>query len=76
MPSRTDTAGNTKAFIYPVMDHWGEGSQSAPAQGRFEPPSGRIKIYPGPSTGVGELLPIGGSSAKTAPPRVGHPQGV
>ena len=31
-------AGNTKAFIYPVVDHWGE-SQSAPAQGRFETPS-------------------------------------
>ena len=25
MPSRTDTAGPTKAFIYPVMDHWEEG---------------------------------------------------
>ena len=24
MPSRTDTAGHTKAFIYPVMDHWGK----------------------------------------------------
>ena len=35
MPSRTDTAGHTKAFIYPVMDHWGE-SRSALAQGRFE----------------------------------------
>ena len=23
MPSRTDTAGYTKAFIYPAMDHWG-----------------------------------------------------
>ena len=22
MPNRTDTAGHTKAFIYPVMDHW------------------------------------------------------
>ena len=30
------TAGHTKAFIYPVMNHWGE-SQSAPEQGRFEP---------------------------------------
>ena len=23
MPSRTDTARHTKAFVYPVMDHWG-----------------------------------------------------
>ena len=23
MPSRTDTAGHTKPFIYPAMDHWG-----------------------------------------------------
>ena len=22
--SYTDTAGHTKAFIYPVMDHWGK----------------------------------------------------
>ena len=26
MPSHTDTAGHTKAFDYPVMDHWGETS--------------------------------------------------
>ena len=25
MPSCTDTAGHTKAFIYPVMDHWRGG---------------------------------------------------
>ena len=25
MPSRTDTAGYTKAFIHPAMDHWGGG---------------------------------------------------
>ena len=24
MPSRTDTAGHTKAYIYPVMDCWGK----------------------------------------------------
>ena len=24
MPSRTDTAGHTKAFDYPVAEHWGE----------------------------------------------------
>ena len=36
MPRYRDTAGHTKAFIYPAMDD-GEGSQSAPAQGRFEP---------------------------------------
>ena len=33
IPSRTDTAGHTKAFIYLVIDHWGE-SQSALAYGR------------------------------------------
>ena len=36
MLSRTDTAGHSKAFDYPVMGYWG-GSQSTPAQGRFEP---------------------------------------
>ena len=25
MPSRTDTAGHTKAFDYPVWEHWGWG---------------------------------------------------
>ena len=87
MPSHTDTAGHTKALIYPVMDHRG-GSQSALARGRFEPPtcrstvehanhqttmttpSRRISDIPGPQGGG--LLLIGGSSAKTAPPRVGH----
>ena len=24
IPSRTDMAGHTKAFDYPVMDHWGK----------------------------------------------------
>ena len=36
MPSCTDTTGHTKAFIYPVMDNWGE-SHSALARGRFDP---------------------------------------
>ena len=31
MASRTEMAGHTKAFDYPVMDHWGE-SQSALTQ--------------------------------------------
>ena len=43
LPSHTDTAGHTKAFIYPVMDHCGE-SQSAPTQGRFEPPTCRSTV--------------------------------
>ena len=34
MPSRT--AGHSKAFIYPVMDHLRE-SQSALVRGRFKP---------------------------------------
>ena len=29
MPSRTDTAGHTKAFDYPVMYHGGGGSWNA-----------------------------------------------
>ena len=86
-PSCTDTAGHTMSFDYPVMDDWGE-SQSTPAQGRFETPtcrstvehaihqtaitapSQRINYTAGPQRG--DLLPIGGPSAKTAPPRVGH----
>ena len=24
MPSRIDEAGHTKAFVYPVAEHWGE----------------------------------------------------
>ena len=43
MPSHTDMARHTKAFIYLVMDHWGE-SQSALAQGRFEPPTYRSTV--------------------------------
>ena len=31
MPSRTDTAGHTNAFIYPVIGALGGGNQSAPA---------------------------------------------
>ena len=27
MPSRTDTAGHTKAFDYPVQEHWGGGTE-------------------------------------------------
>ena len=26
MPSRIDTAGHTKAFDYPVAEHWGENN--------------------------------------------------
>ena len=89
--SRTDTAGHTKAFIYQVMDHWGE-SQGALTQGRCGrpvgpqsntpttrprwPPEVGRSIIPRVLNGGGDLLPIGGSSAKTAPPHVGHPQGA
>ena len=72
MPSRTYTVGHTKAFIYPVIDLGVGGGQSAPAQGRFEPPTCRSTVEhdnhqtmmtmmnytPGPQWG--DLLPIGG----------------
>ena len=31
-PSRTDTTGHTKAFDYPVMDHWGKSKCSGTRQ--------------------------------------------
>ena len=73
----------------PLLSHGSLGeSQSAPAQGRFETPTCHStvehaspqttmtvpRITPGPERR--DLFPIGGSSAKTAPPHVCHPQGV
>ena len=95
MPNRTESTGHSKAFI---CSHGPlGGSQSGPAQGRFEPPtcrstvehtnhqttmtapSRRIDYTSGPQKG-GWSSPYwgegGGSSAKTAPPHVGHPQGA
>ena len=43
VPSRTITAGHTKDFDNPVMDHC-MGSQSAPARGRFELPPCRSTV--------------------------------
>ena len=34
MPSRTDEAGHTKAFDYPVAEHWGE-SRNVQFHGKF-----------------------------------------
>ena len=33
MPSRTDTAGHTKSFDYPVMGHWGKAEMFSSACG-------------------------------------------
>ena len=33
MPSRTDTAGHTKAFVYPVAEHWGKAEMFSSAGG-------------------------------------------
>ena len=33
MPSLTDSAGHTKAFDYPVMDHWGHEADLRRAHG-------------------------------------------
>ena len=78
LPNRTiDTAVHTKAFIYPVLDNWWDAqlgeTQSAPAQGRFEPPtcqstvehanhqttSQRINYTPGPQQGGGVFSLLG-----------------
>ena len=39
MPSRIDEAGHTKAFDYPVAEHWGGGPKCSAQQG-LEPPTG------------------------------------
>ena len=87
MPSRTYTAGHTKAFIYPVMDKWGNvkvlrhkadsnrrpvGPQSntPTTRPRDEGPNSEDQLYtPGPQWEIFSLM--GGSSVKTAVPRVG-----
>ena len=33
MPSRTDTAGHTKAFDFPVTEHWGKAEMFSSAGG-------------------------------------------
>ena len=70
------------------MDYWGE-SQSALAQGRFEPPTcqstaehaNHQTMMTAPSRRINYCTPgphssTGGSSAKTAAPCVGHHQGA
>ena len=39
MPSRIDKAGHTKAFDYPVAEHWGESQRTKPSLVGFEPTS-------------------------------------
>ena len=87
MPSRTDTAGHTKAFIYPVMDHWGGGPRQiltadlSVHSRACQPPdhdnskSGGSIIPWGPQRGGG--FPLGGivcanSPATCRPPPGGH----
>ena len=79
--------GHAKAFIYPVMGHWGE-SQSAPVQGRLEPPTCRSIVqhanHQTTMTAQSQrinntprgILNLGGSSAKIASQRVGQPKGA
>ena len=70
MPNRADTAGNTKAFIYPVMDHWEKSELPGTRQiltadlsvhSRTRQVGG--SIIPRALNGEGDLLPTGGSSA-------------
>ena len=39
MPSRIDEAGHTKAFDYPVAEHWGESQRTERSLVGFEPTS-------------------------------------
>ena len=39
MPSRIDKAGHTKAFNYPVAEHWGESQRTKRSLVGFEPTS-------------------------------------
>ena len=39
MPSRIDEAGHTKAFDYPVAEHWGESQRTTRSLVGFEPTS-------------------------------------
>ena len=37
MPSRIDEAGHTKAFDYPVAEHWGESQRTKRSLVGFKP---------------------------------------
>ena len=73
MPSHTGTAAQTKAFIYKADSNRRRvGPQSNTPTTRHHP---KLEDqYPGSSTGGPS--PYWGMWAKTAPPRVGHPQGA
>ena len=87
LPSLTDTFGHTKTFDYPVMDHWGKVKllwheadsncrstvEHAKHQTTMTAPSQRINIPRFLNGGMFFLM--GGSSAITTQPRVGHPGG-
>ena len=81
MPSRIDEAGHTKAFDFPVAEHWGKAKMFSSAGGtrtdntsvqsrtRYQlshPGSPGGSHNPGSSTG-GDLLPIGGIVSKEQP---------
>ena len=45
MPSRADMAGHTKAFDYPVAEHWGEAEMFSSMGGtRTDNTSGRSRM--------------------------------
>ena len=75
MPSRIGEAGHTKAFDFPVAEHWGKAEMFSSAGGtrtdntsvqsrtRYQlshPSSPGGSHNPGSSTGAGDLLPTGG----------------
>ena len=82
----TGTRCPTLSFVYPVMvvglikvlrhkadlNCRPDGLQSNTPT--TIPTKSEDQLYPGSSRG--DLLPVGGSSAKTSPPRVGHPRGA
>ena len=90
MPSRIDEAGHTKAFDYPVAEHWGKAEMFSSAGGtRTDNTSVRSRTHyqlshpgsPGGSLTSGPQQ--GGSSPnwgdslyRTAPPREGHLHGA
>ena len=75
MPSRIDEAGHTKAFDYPVAEHWG-GSQNVQFHGwdsnqqHISPESNALPTEPPQFSRVlnrGDLLPTGGIVGKEQP---------
>ena len=42
--SGTGSAGHTKAFIYPVMDHWGGGAKSKCSGTKMSEDSNGVRI--------------------------------